>query len=98
MASILVENGSAVQTWAPHVGVTAAVNTTTAATLVADAHYTIVSTVDFWWAWGAGATASDAGSGYWPANIPLFLHTGANTSFGYCKNSGAGYITFYRNA
>jgi hypothetical protein len=95
---MLVKNGQAVQTWAPHVGVTAAVNTTTTATLVADAEYTIISTVDFWWAWAATAVAGDAGSGYWPANIPLFLDTVANTTFAYCKNSGAGYVTFYRNA
>jgi hypothetical protein len=94
---MLVKNGFASQTWAGHSPSTESLNTTAAKTLAADAEYTIVATQDFWWTWGATATAEDAGNGYWPANIPLFIHTGANTLFAFVKNADAGYITFYRN-
>ena len=90
--------GNVSQVWSPVMSmVTVNVGSNLATTLVAGGCYTIISNVPFWWTWGATATKEGAGSGFWPASIPMCPVVTDSTSFAQIADSATGHMTIYRN-
>ena len=98
-------NGTACQFSAPVAGIVSAVVDSAACTLLeADAHYTVIGSVNFWWRWGLDplffpytVVAGDDESGLWPANKELKIFVKTSSYFSHIKDKTKGYISFYRN-